>query len=209
MGGEYSDCFKSLLSDEKKIGQLIQESGVGGSVEGKMPKFEDWERQRKFIAEAINRDGTILDIGCGSGFLLKCLLEWSDHRLIPYGIDNNPKRIELAKMLLPKYTNNIVEEKVESLDLVGKGLPKTFDFVYWNVWSNYAFQEESMLQAFKLIVGCVADGGRLIMGFYPNNKEERVYDLKKLDRLKELGFSNLVLRENPDSNAFLVWWDKS
>ena len=210
MTKEYSAEFRELISDEKKIGELIQESGVGSGTEGVLPKFEDWERQRRFIAGAINKDGTILDVGCASGLLLKCLLEWSDYRVTPYGFDNNPKRIQLAKQLLPEHATNIVEADVKNLDLAAKGLPKTYDFVYWNVWEDFVFQEGSRLDAFNSILECVRTDGRLIMGFYPNNKEEKERDLKKLDRLKKLNVSNFVFKENAQSdNIFLVYWDKN
>src|ERR1700730_14615301 len=59
-----------------------QQSGKGGT-------FEDWVRLRIRIAECVDRAGSFLDIGCANGFLLECLLEWTQRKGIaiePFGL---------------------------------------------------------------------------------------------------------------------------
>jgi len=44
----------------------------------------------------IDGNGKIIDSGCGNGMLLKFLIEFSGHSLIPFGIDLNEKAIAQA-----------------------------------------------------------------------------------------------------------------
>ena len=49
-----------------------------------------WTQARSLIADAVDRDGAFLDIGCANGFLLECLVEWVSQkwrRIEPYGLD--------------------------------------------------------------------------------------------------------------------------
>jgi 2-polyprenyl-3-methyl-5-hydroxy-6-metoxy-1,4-benzoquinol methylase len=73
----YSREFIKLIKDKKNTQRLLSGSGLAGA------DFKVWERARLFISEAINAPGSILDIGCGNGFLLRCLQEWSKYKLIP------------------------------------------------------------------------------------------------------------------------------
>src|SRR5215813_10608495 len=48
-----------------------------------------WEQARSHIADAIHRDGTFLDVGCASGYLMECLPRWAKARgcaVEPYGL---------------------------------------------------------------------------------------------------------------------------
>lgn len=40
---------------------------------GKTGTSEDWEWSRSHVADAIDRDGSFLDVGCASGYLMECL----------------------------------------------------------------------------------------------------------------------------------------
>jgi hypothetical protein len=37
----------------------------------------DWERFRRLVLAAVDRDGTFLDIGCASGLLMESVFEWA------------------------------------------------------------------------------------------------------------------------------------
>ena len=61
------------------------------------------------ILDAIETNEDLLDIGCANGYLLECLLNWGDERglnLIPHGLDQGSKLIQLAKRRLPEYADN-------------------------------------------------------------------------------------------------------
>jgi hypothetical protein len=52
-----------------------------------------WEHARRFIFAAVNRDGTLLDVGCANGYLMECAVAWlaeSGRRIEPYGLEILP-----------------------------------------------------------------------------------------------------------------------
>lgn len=199
----YSLKFKKLIKDIAKQKLLIEGSHAFNA------DFEKWEHMRRFIANAINKDGTILDIGCSNGFLLRCLQEWSKHKLIPYGIDRDLRLINQAKDLFPLYRDNFYVMDVRQLeDLAKFRFPAMFDFIYWNVWNNWEFFEPSEIKVLKKILKAVSDKGRLILGFYDGGKEEII---KKTNRLKTLGFEITGIMENPVTEGggeMIAWVDK-
>jgi len=69
------------------------QSGFHGSA-------ERWEAARRAIAEAIDSDGTFLDVGCANGLLMESIVEWSRFRVEPYGIDFASGLVELARRRL-------------------------------------------------------------------------------------------------------------
>ncbi len=75
-------------------------SGKSGSGEG-------WELSRSHIAEAIDRHGSFLDIGCANGYLLECLPRWTSHALDRYGLDIAPELVELARSRLPELADRL------------------------------------------------------------------------------------------------------
>ena len=55
----------------------------------------------------IDRDGKMMDMGSGNGMLLKFLMTFSNHSLVPFGVDINEKAIEQAKKeVLPEFGEN-------------------------------------------------------------------------------------------------------
>jgi SAM-dependent methyltransferase len=68
----------------------------------------------------IDRDGKIVDLGCGNGMLLKFLTIFSKHDLDPFGIDFNREAIMEAKeKVLPEYADqfyvsDIIQHKFTS-----------------------------------------------------------------------------------------------
>ena len=58
---------------------------------------ERWELLRRPIAEAIDRSGSFLDIGCANGYLLSCLMEWTEER----GIAIDPHGLDMSEPLKP------------------------------------------------------------------------------------------------------------
>jgi len=74
---------------------------------GKSGSAEDWEYARSHIAEAIDRDGSFLDIGCANGYLLECLPRWTSHALDRYGLDIAPELVELARSRLPELADRL------------------------------------------------------------------------------------------------------
>ena len=71
----YSGEFKKLIEERSKIQSLIDGNLVIGV------DFKQWTKIRFFISKSINKDGSILDIGCANGLLLRCLQEWCGYKL--------------------------------------------------------------------------------------------------------------------------------
>ena len=176
--------------------------------------YQKWEDKRKFIAETIHSDGTILDIGCAGGFFLKSLQEWSEFNLVPYGIDIDGIYIKKAQMLFPEQQDHFVTLDVKNIEqLSAYGLPQQYDFVYISTFNltkndNIDFIQKKILPLAKK---------RLIIGFYAANKfafgtpewkEERDYIQQGIDNLKEsaIGISGSVF--NPTKfNQAVAWVD--
>jgi hypothetical protein len=94
------------------------QSGFNGSA-------ERWEAARRPIVEAIDSDGTFLDVGCANGLLLESVVEWSQFAVEPYGIDFAPGLVELARTRLPHWGYRIWHADVDSWES-----PFRFDFVH-------------------------------------------------------------------------------
>jgi SAM-dependent methyltransferase len=74
---------------------------------GKTGTAEDWERSRSHVADAIDRDGTFLDVGCANGYLMECIPRWTPFVVEPYGLDLSPELAELARRRLPEWSDRI------------------------------------------------------------------------------------------------------
>ena len=74
---------------------------------GKTGTAEDWERSRSHVADAIDRDGTFLDVGCANGYLMECLPRWTPFAVDPYGLDISPELAELARTRLPAWSDRV------------------------------------------------------------------------------------------------------
>lgn len=91
---------------------------------GKTGTAGDWEWSRSHVADAIDRDGAFLDVGCANGYLIECLARWTTFAVEPYGLDISPELGELARQRLPHWADRI---------FVGNALtweaPRRFTFV--------------------------------------------------------------------------------
>jgi len=197
----YSNKFKKLIEDEKKIEDLLLGSGFRVGKVGE--KFREWKERREFIVQAINKNGSILDVGCANGFLLKCLQEWSNHKLIPYGIDWNLKLIEQAKNLFPLKANNFIVKDARDLsDLFEYGFPAKFDFIYWSVWDQDSSIDQGRLKILKTLLKA-ACGGRLIMGSYESDKDKN----RIIKDLKKMGIEPSAILENRNGKERIIILD--
>ena len=78
-------------------------SGFGGSA-------QDWHDERSVLLDAVDRDGSFLDVGCANGLLMESLARWSDARgvrLEPYGLDISEPLAALARRRLPQWADRI------------------------------------------------------------------------------------------------------
>lgn len=74
---------------------------------GKTGSADDFDRSRDLIADAIDHDGSFLDVGCASGWLMERLPHWTKHDVEPHGLDIAPELADLARSRLPHWTDRI------------------------------------------------------------------------------------------------------
>jgi SAM-dependent methyltransferase len=126
-----------------------------------------WERARRPIVSAIDRDGTFLDVGCANGFLMESVREWGaedGYDVQPYGLEISPELGELARRRLPQWADRI---------FVGNACDWTparrFDFVRTGL--DYAPPTRRRELIEHLLDDVVAPGGRLIVGVFNEERE--------------------------------------
>ena len=71
---------------------------------------ESWEQSRGFIANALHRSGTFLDVGCASGILMESVQRWGAAKgltIEPHGLDIVPELAALARRRLPQWAERI------------------------------------------------------------------------------------------------------
>lgn len=71
-----------------------------------------WRQEREPLLEALNADGSFLDVGCASGYLLECLTTWAQEPgfwLEPYGLNLGAGLIELARTRQARLANHFFE----------------------------------------------------------------------------------------------------
>ncbi len=100
-----------LLSRLRQLEQVyltsedpIRQSGFGGGA-------ERWRREREPILEAFQKGGDVLDTCCANGYLLESLRNWGRVRgleIIPFGIDQGAKLIELARKRFPQFADHFM-----------------------------------------------------------------------------------------------------
>jgi SAM-dependent methyltransferase len=99
------DDWHRAMADLVVPAYLAAETPWGGS--GKTGDAADWERSRSLIADAIDRDGTFLDVGCANGYLMETLPGWTTYNVEPYGLDISPDLVALARERLPRWADRI------------------------------------------------------------------------------------------------------
>jgi len=116
-----------------------------------------WEAARRPIAEAVDRDGAFLDVGCANGLLLESLVRWSRHRIEPYGLDFAPGLVAEARRRLPHWADRFFVGDARTWEP-----PRRFDFVR----TELVYADDPRSYAARLLDRYLAPGGRLIVCGY-------------------------------------------
>lgn len=107
-----------------------------------------------------DKDGDILDLGCGNGGLLDFLISNLPVRVCPYGVDFLEESIQEAKdAILPEFSANFIASNVDEFD-PGK---KRFRYVITS--PDYTF-EVNLENYIKKCFGWVEPFGKLILYDY-------------------------------------------
>ena len=133
----------------------IEQSGFhGGPIR--------WRAEREPILDAVEGDGSFLDVGWANGYLLECLMRWAGERgqrLEPFGVDVGPRLIEAARERLPQFVANFWVA-----DASDWHPPRRFRYVY--TLADCVPASRLLEYVFRLLERAVQPGGRLIVGSY-------------------------------------------
>jgi SAM-dependent methyltransferase len=140
----------------------LRQSGFGGGR-------ERWERLRRPVADAVDRSGSFLDIGCANGVLLEDVVRWCAQRgleLDPWGLDVSPGLVRLARRRCPQWAHQLLVG-----DAADWAPPRPFDCVR----TELVYVDGPARPAFvrRLLDQVVAPGGRLLVCHYsPRGADE-------------------------------------
>jgi SAM-dependent methyltransferase len=143
-----------------------------------------WKAERGPIVQAIDRDGTFMDVGCANGYLLESLAAWvtleKRWHIVPYGVDINAGLIVEA---MRRWSG--VADHFWTANAWEFAPPLKFDFVY----STTDCVPRDFLPSYvaRLLDRYVKPGGRLIIGSYGDMLWERD-PLDVGDVLSDYGF---------------------
>ena len=139
----------------------------GGS--GHSGTADDWEWSRGLVADAVNRDGAFLDVGCANGLLMESVERWAaarGHAIDAFGLDISPELAEAARRRMPERSKDV---------FVGNALgwtpPFRFDFV--RVDLGYVPRPRRPALVAWLLDEVVVAGGRLIVGKFNEEVDHR------------------------------------
>ena len=121
-----------------------------------------WERARRPIVSAIDRDGSFLDVGCANGLLMESLAVWAaedGYGIEPYGLDLIWSLAALARKRLPRWADRIHVGSVMSWRP-----PSRFDFVRTELEYVPEGRRQALLR--RLLNEYLSPGGRLIVCSY-------------------------------------------
>jgi SAM-dependent methyltransferase len=165
-----------------------------------------WEASRGFIAKALHKSGTFLDVGCANGILMESVQRWGATRNLiiePYGLDIVPEFVELARRRLPQWADRIYVGNIRTWQPAGE----RFDYVILR--PEYAPLGRRADMVRRVIEQVLKPGGRLI--FFVGTEEADVRRVE--DDITRHGFEVHGRVEVPHSQDTrvvrrLFWIDK-
>lgn len=139
-----------------------------------------WIKER--MMEQVNKEGTFLDIGTGTGYLPSEILKKHPHSFV-VGIDVSKKMAKIARRKLPSERLQFIVAPAERMPFKnGK-----FDFVLsLFAWEHVSSQKEVMQRIYDIL----KPGGKFILG--TNFKSDRSFN-EKMRRFRK---ENATLADN-------------
>lgn len=159
-----------------------------------------WERARRPIASAVDRDGTFLDVGCANGLLMESLVAWAGEdgwRVEPYGLDLIPALAALARERLPRWRDGICVGNVMYWEP-----PFRFDFVRTEL--GYVPRDRRRELVERLLRRYLVPGGRLIICSYGSSRPHKPRAELVGEALRAWGYDVAGESEGVDANGVVI-----
>jgi hypothetical protein len=121
-----------------------------------------WERARKPILGAIDRDGALLDVGCANGLLMESLVAWAGeegYSIEPYGLDLIEPVAALARRRLPRWS-----QRIFAGDVMAWTPPFRFDFVRTELECVLPDRRKALVERDDFSAGTSSRSTKLIHG---------------------------------------------
>lgn len=141
------------------------------------------ELESNFVSFLLKPGGSLLDLGCGSGWLS---LYFSEHNMYVTGIDISAKQIEAAKQLKRERENN--RATFECADFATWDTTphqNSFDSVFVSAFLHH-LPEDELEQTFQKIAILVKPGGRVFLYEPLTSARRRSHLIKGIDLLCSL-----------------------
>ena len=120
-------------------------------------------------------------------------------------MDASRSRIRDTQTFFPDTTQQFANLPIEQFSELGRNLPESYDFVYWNIWDGYLFDTPDRADLLEMAFDRVADGGRLIMGFYDRSPE--IIE-EKISLIQQLDLGEAVRVNNPEGPQVITYLKK-
>lgn len=136
-------------------GDVAGGSGSGGGL-------ERWEKKRRVLARAFDRDGDWLDVGCANGLLMETLVRWTAEaglRIEPFGLDLSERIAEAARQRLPHWADRIWAGNVMTWQP-----PMRFDYITVIADSVPPGSGRNLIE--RLIANFLNPKGRVVFSIY-------------------------------------------
>ena len=152
-----------------------------------------WRQARSIVCDALHRDGTFLDVGCASGYLMESVVRWASESglaIEPHGLDISPELAELARRRLPQWA-----ERIHVGNVIDWDPPARFDFVRTGLEYVPPARQPDLVR--RLLETTLRPGGRLIVGSFSEEKSGLQQGQSVEDQLGSWGFSISGRSERP------------
>ncbi len=188
---QYKILERSYLASEDRYAQA-----------GMRADAARWERGRRPIALAFDRDGSFLDVGCANGILMESLHRWAAEdgcRIEPYGLDISGPLADLARSRLSEWADRIFVGNI-----INWHPPFRFDYVRTEL--VYVPPQRRRDLVTRLLNEIVTPGGRAIIASYGSSRRPQPeFQVEPIgDILRDLGFSVAGEREGADDNGVII-----